>query len=640
MATTNKAIVSDLPLVISSSIPTALARYSREDFAAAYAIGNTPWLSAASDQNRISRITTTYQKERIDQSSAAGEQSLSNWWIRSANSWHHGAGERYYDADTSDTYRFYESNNVDPWTIGEVKLLPLTTKHSSVSASNPVNVGNGVFYLANTSLHFYNGSTGVSSTITMPVGSTPQKITSDGTYCIVGASDGIYDVTTAGVVRKLYDLPNYAGTPVTCQAIAYVKDRLIIAFLEGTAEVGVYEVSREYTTPTHRIDANDERWETKSTSVVVNSISELPSAVIVGYTEGVVSRIQAYTINPTSPLAAINDPTIIAELPRGETLNQIRTYLNEYVVLATSKGLRVGTIGTDGQSFTYGPLNVEGEVKDITFDDRYVYGTRSTLIDSTAGLWRFDLGQAVSDGYAYAADLVTDSALPVGVSLIGATGRKFITSSSGTWIESATTKALTGWIRSGWIRWGTSERKQPVSISIRTQEDSNSTVGFTLNDADNVNTVTIDSIPLGINTEIGVSAALQPSDLYDLKFNLSRATSNTTGTGPVLEQWQIKALPAPIRSRTLTIPLLCFEEERDPNGITRVSNPWQRIQYLERIEQNGGAVLYQDFASGEERICVIRAIQFEQTSPPTWASGFGGIVTIQLQTIDTEQAIQ
>ncbi len=55
MATTNKAIVSYLPLILSQNIPTALVKYQREDFAAAYAIGNTPWLSAASDQNKITR---------------------------------------------------------------------------------------------------------------------------------------------------------------------------------------------------------------------------------------------------------------------------------------------------------------------------------------------------------------------------------------------------------------------------------------------------------------------------------------------------------------------------------------------------------------------------------------------------------
>ena len=101
-------MVGDLPIILSQSIPTALVKYQREEFAASYAIGNTPWLSAASDQNRISRITTTYQKERIDQGASAGENSLSNWWLRSATSWHHGAGERYYDAEASDLYRFYE----------------------------------------------------------------------------------------------------------------------------------------------------------------------------------------------------------------------------------------------------------------------------------------------------------------------------------------------------------------------------------------------------------------------------------------------------------------------------------------------------------------------------------------------------
>ena len=147
MATDNKSVVSDLPLIISTSIPTALNRYQREDFAASYAIGNTPWLSAASDQDRISRITTTYQKERIDQGSSAGENSLSNWWLRSASSWHRGAGERYYDAESSDLYMFYESNNINIWNTGELSLLKATTNLEATAASNPVTVATGTFYL-------------------------------------------------------------------------------------------------------------------------------------------------------------------------------------------------------------------------------------------------------------------------------------------------------------------------------------------------------------------------------------------------------------------------------------------------------------------------------------------------------------
>jgi hypothetical protein len=635
VATTNKYLKGDLPIAISTNIPTALVRYQRNDFAANYAIGNTPWLSGVSDQNKLSRITTTYQKERIDQGDSAGEQSLSNWWLRSATSWHHGAGERFYDASSSDLFRFYESNNIDVWTLGEIKLLPDVTKFASVTASNPVTVNSGTFYIENGSLKYYNGTTAVTYALTG--GAVPQKLTTDGTYCIVGASDGIYDVTTAGVVRKLWDKPTHNGATWSVQAIAYVKERLLVGALEGTAKVTVYEGSRVYITPTPKFDANHERWSTADITTVINSISELNSAVIVGYTQGSISRIQAYTLNATSALSALNDPKIIAELPRGESLNQIRVYLNEFVVLATSKGLRVGTQSTDGEGFTYGPLNVTGSVSDIAFDGSYVYACRSSLISGAAGLWRIDLGTEVGNAYAYNSDLVTDGVAPTGVAFVGSTGLKFITSTSGIFIEHPTNKATNGYLKSGWIRFGTSERKQPVSLAIKSQSTTGGTLGFGLVDQ-GTQSIDIGAIPLGMSTEIGVSASIQPSDHFEITFNFTRNSTDTTKS-PILEEWQIRGLPAPKRSRTITIPLLCYEEERDPNGQTVFSNPWERIQYLERIEQNGGAVLFQDFSSEEERICVIRAIQFEQTAPPSFARGFGGIVTLQLQTIDEEQII-
>jgi len=637
VATNNKELVGDLPIILSQAIPTALVKYKREDFAATYAIGNTPWLSGASDQNRISRITTTYQKERIDQGTSAGENSLSNWWLRSATSWHHGSGERYYDGETSDLYRYYESFNIDPWEVGNIKLLKATTQLSTSTASNPVTVSGGTFYIQDSGLKFYNQSTSTSTSIPINTSDVVYCITSDGTYCIAATTSGIFDISTAGAVRKLWDKPTYVAADWFPQVIAYVKERIIVAAREGTVEVGIYEVSRAYTTPTPKLDASTERWETPNTSVVVNTISELNSAIIVGYTEGIISRVLSFSIDETSPLAAILDPIVIAELPRGETLNQIRGYLSEYVVLATNKGIRVGNQSTDGKSFTYGPLNVEQECKDIAFNESYIYATRAKAINNTNGLWRINLATEVDNGYAFAPDLVTDSGTVNGIAFIGNTGRKFITSSSGVWIEHATNLASAGTISSGWIRWGTAENKQPVSIAIRT-DSAGGTIGFAVTDQDN-NLSSIESIPLTGSTEFQLSATLQPADHFEITLTLSRSTSDAS-VGPTVEEWQCRALPAPLRSRTITIPLLCYEEERDSNGVTRVSNPWERINYLERIEQNGGAVLYQDFSSGEERICTIRAIQFEQTAPPSFASGFGGIVTIQLQTIDTEVPIQ
>lgn len=634
MATTNKYLKGDLPIAISTNVPTALVRYGREDFAASYAIGNTPWLSAASDNNRISRITTTYQKERIDQGTLTGEQSLTNWWLRSATSWHHGAGEQYYDADSSDLYRYYESNNIDPWTLGELKLLPATTNLTTSSATSPATVSSGTFYISGGAVKFYNGST--TTTTSLGTSTTAQTLTSDGTYALVGTNDGIYQVTTALAVTKLYSKKTGVTTQ-TVQSIAYVKDRIVAGVMHDNTDMNLYELARNPTSPPVNMASGDIRFTFANSSITFNSIAELPSAVVVAYTQGAISRVQMYTINPTSPTAAIVGPTIIAELPRGETVNQLRTYLNEFVILATTKGLRIGTIGTDGQSFTYGPINVDGDVKDVAQDESYVYATRSNLVSGSAGLWRLNLGQVIDNGYAYAPDLVTDSNAPNGVAFVGTTGLKFMTSSSGTWVEHATTLAASGYLSSGLIRWGTGEKKQPVSLSIKSDPDSSGTLGFNLDDnADQL--LTTGTVPFGPNTEAALASYISPADVFQVTFNFARDTT-TSSLGPTLTEWQVRALPSPLRSRTITIPLLCYEEERDPNGNTRVSNPWERIQYLESIEQNGGAVLYQDFNSGEERICVIRAIQFEQTAPPTFASGFGGIVTLQLQTIDTEEVV-
>lgn len=633
MATTNKYLKGDLPIAISTNVPTALVRYGREDFAASYAIGNTPWLSAASDNNRISRITTTYQKERIDQGALTGEQSLTNWWLRSATSWHHGAGEQYYDADTSDLYRFYESNNIDPWTLGELKLLPATTQLSTATATQPTTVSGGTFYLEGSTLKFYNQSTGASTSFTLPSSAVAQKITTDGSDAIVGANLGVYRVTPGGTITKLWNQSAHNPSGWTVQAINYVKERILVG-ARCVDHMGLYELTPTPTSPPNTPGSAQEIYETSNMNLTWKSISELPGSIIVGFTIGAISKIFSLAVNPTSPLAALTDPSVIAELPRGETLNQIRSYLNEYVILATSKGLRIGTIGTDGQSFTYGPLNVEGDVQDIALDETYVYCTRSNLVSGSAGLWRLNLGQVIDNGYAYAADLVTDSNVPNGVAFVGSSGLKFMTSASGVWVEHPTNLAASGYLKSGLIRWGTGEKKQPVSLSIKSDPGSGGILGFNLDD-DNSQLITTGTIPFGPNIESTLASYVYPSDVFQVTFNFARDTSDAT-SGPLLTEWQIRALPAPLRSRTITVPLLCYDEERDPNGNTRVSNAWERIQYLESIEQNGGAVLYQDFTSGEERICVIRAIQFEQTAPPTFASGFGGIVTLQLQTIDTE----
>jgi hypothetical protein len=106
------------------------------------------------------------------------------------------------------------------------------------------------------------------------------------------------------------------------QAIAYVKERIIVAAV-CVDHVGLYELSANPTSPPNTPTNGEELLEFEDLTVVVNSITELNSSVIVGYTQGVISRVLSFGIDATSPLADLLDQIVIAELPRGETLNQI-----------------------------------------------------------------------------------------------------------------------------------------------------------------------------------------------------------------------------------------------------------------------------------------------------------------------------
>ena len=629
----NKGIVTDIPVVLGTDVNEALSRYDRSEFAADYAIGNQPWLSAAKDDNRISRVTTQYQKDRVDQEATAGENSLSNWWLRSATSWHRGAGVQFYDADAGDLYRFRESANVDVWTQGELKLLPATSRVRDVLSTQPVTCGLGSWFVSDSKLFLFRAS---DSTITQVTALTvtPQRISTDGSSCLVAAADGIYEVSEALTVTKLYNAPTGNWT---VQALGLVKDRIMVGCqIVDALPMRVFELARNpasTTTVNISTTSGDSRYEYKSTALKFVAITETTAAILVAYNVGVQAKVISFTVDTaTTGLAALKEPIQVADFPIGETLNDLRTYLGTFAVAATTRGVRVGLESTNGLGFTYGPLSVVDDVQALSFDGEYVYATRSTQLLGQTGLWRIHLGTKVDDTYAYASDLSIGFDAPNGVAFIGSTGRALVTAADGVYVEHPTRRAESGYLSSGTIRFGTTEKKQPVSAALRSRQNTGA-LGFKVTDATG-DVASFDTIPIGVALNVPLSAELLPAVEFEVTVTLSRG--GVDDTGPVLEEWQLRALPAPVRSRTITLPLLCFSEERDSLGNARVSDAYERLRKLEQLEQSGGACLLQDFSTGEERICVVRAVQYEQTSPPAFTGGFGGTVTVQLQTVDVE----
>ena len=632
----NKAVVNDIPFAIGQDIIDRLARFDRSGFAADYAIGNQPWLSSASDATRISRVTTQYQKERVDQAAAAGENTLSNWWLRSATSWHRGEGAEFYDADENDLFRFRESANMDVWTQGQISLLNSTSEVASHGGSYAHTCSLGTWFINGGNVYLYKIATSSVVQVTSFSG-TAQALTTDGCNALVGAADGIYEIDSSLSTTKLYDHAG-SGASWTVQAIGYVKDRIIVGCqITDSYPMRVFELGRNPTSPPATINiatSGDSRYEYVSTELSFVAVTETTSAILVALNIGIQAKVLSFTIDTSSSgLGAMLEPINVAEFPIGEVLRNLKSYLNSYVIAATSKGVRVAEESAAGTGFVYGPLSVEDDITDLTFDGEYVYATRTTERLGAKGLWRIDLGQEVGDFYAFAADLSVADGTPQSVAFVGTTGLALICTAAKVYIESATVKAEVGTLDSGFVRYGTTEFKQPVSFSIRS-ETTAGVLGVQVADPTGAN-ANFESVPLGRVLNIPLSADLLPETEFEVKVTLTRDTSDTS-VSPILQEWQLRALPAPLRSRTITLPLLLYSEEKDSNGVTRVSNPWYRLQALEKLEQTGGACLLQDFSTGDERICVVRAVQYEQSAPPSFVDGFGGLVTVQLQTVDVE----
>lgn len=627
----SKDLLNGLPYPIGINVIKAMSRYDRSEFAADIAIGNIPWLMAPNDEHPFTRVTTPFQRERVDQAATAGEQSLSNWWVRSATSWHRGAGITYYDAEDDDLYRFRESDGIDIWTQGQLSLLPATTQVAESEVEAAATSESGVWFASEDKLwHIAEGDSEP-----LEIAGVPgcHNVCSDGSAAFVAAYEGIYKVTHGDwTVTLLYSSPS-PGWAV--HSMGYVKDRLIVcAVVDDDLPARVFELSRNPASPPATVDlVNDSRWESDSEALSFGGVTETTGAILVATNLGVRARVLSFalTTDPDTGLPILAPAITVAELPTGEVIRTIGSYLNSYVVLGTNRGLRVGIETDNGVGFTYGPRVVEDDVYGLAFDGEYIYASRNHTLRGKAGLWRIHLGTEVGDSYAYAADLATSGDDVHAVAFLGSSGMAFIGGAGGAWVQS-TALVEDGYLISGRIRFGTSERKQAVAIASLAHQQYG-TVEVTVTNLEGA-VASFARQPDGELVNASLSADMRPSSENEVTIELNRGASDDPT--PIFDEWQLRALPAPMRSRTITLPLLCYVSEKDANDASRVSDPWDRVKAMEYLEQTGGSCLYQNFGTGEERVVVIRGVQYDQTAPPSFTQPFGGLVTIQLQTVDTE----
>ena len=630
-------ITEGIPYVLSN--PAGATTYSSSSEAYDVAFAGLPFFLAASDDTPYRRVTAQYRKQQIDQTREPGEQTLTGWWLRSQSSFHLGAGIKYFEPlqDESLRFQFTESKGVDVWTKGQATLLNSTVRALS-SANTPIIIG---------------ANDGTNDCLVVADGTALKKITmssdtpTSSTYTQAGTPSTILDLTTDGIRyffingTKIHQGAITSGSSVlaynapatTSARIKYVKQRLIATINNSVFELDATAVADAALPTAHYIHPQtDWTWTT---------ISEGPNAIYVGGYSRKNSSVYKITLDLANANALgfpeLSVPSVVIDLPEGETINTFDTYLGTYAVLCTNKGVRVGVLGADGD-VSYGPLLFETECTDVVFRDKFAYV--STKQGSESGLVRIDLSQPVVPNslvFAYAWDVCAsgETTTSNSTAFLGSTDRvAFSVPGDGVWIESYGVKVASGYLQTGYIRYNTLE---PKIFKLLFPRFISTNGGLSLQSIDAAGTTyNIGSYSQGEPiTEGGIPYPASAQEYLGFKFTFTRSTADST-LGPTFNGYQIKSLVATPRQRLIQYPVFCYDHETDKFGVEvgYEGSAWDRMQQIEAVENLGDTLVVQDFRTGESFIGLIEEMDFINRTPTDKRfSGFGGTLLVTIRSV-------
>jgi hypothetical protein len=502
------------------------------------------------------RTTLDVIRQQSDAGDAPGEHSLSPYglWRRSRETWHHGAGQVFADAKDSDEARYRSSKGIDPWTRGQISLLPTTASIRTSSNTNlalavvgyPLTIAAPHLILADgNEIYESQNATPTSATWTTidihagQAAQAVQSITTNGSWlwAAVGSS-GIHRWPAGG--SSAADRP--AGT---FTLVGWALGRLLAANVNVLYEV-TSPLGSPPPTPTTLHTHPD-------TGFVWNIVAPGRNVIYAaGNASGQTGTIYKITLEDVS--TALGAPSVATYLPDGETINALQFYAGA-VILGTGRGLRIGT--ADGQgNIDYGPLiETPRPVYAIEPQGRYCWFAWSNYDGTSTGLGRVDLGFFNESLVpAWSSDLMATDQGDV-LSVVSFTkdahlsperepNRVFAVSGKGVYIESSlysqpwplptktSTKVASGTLESGSIRFGTTESKNLRSVDLRHHALDGTVAAAIQNDDISYATAGTSSTP-GSQGSTSPFATDTTAETAELRFTLARPTDSRTVTAGI-----------------------------------------------------------------------------------------------------------
>jgi hypothetical protein len=676
VAFTASSVTPNIDAVIDLSYTASGTNFDLTDVAYDVSLANIPFILKVDNQNPYRRETAQYKKDQFDNSAEPGEQSLTGWWVRSQTSWHSGAGIEFYEPGTQPeivSHKFHDSRGVDVWTVGEARLhKKVFHAYSSASGAGNINAatgndgtndvlvsGDAKGILRKVTL---NGNSSASTETYVHTGTSfPQG--HDGTnfpFTSVTTSGGKYYATCSGAIHRgtvgtldsdvvfaRHDGGDTAAFVKYAKGFVFFGEDNILNLLDTTqsdtnAHSGPLPAGKQFDSRTH-IDS----------TFIWNDITGGTTHIYASGNSGNNGEIFKIPFDgaPTSTnngslLPDLSSSTVTVTLPDGETIKAIHYYLG-YLAVGTNKGVRICQVNQDGD-LILGPLLVETSYAVNGFTERgsYLYAATKVLEGANTNgiLIRIDLSQQFNDGtFAYAYDLEYESSLDGDSSectevynlndrLVMVIQEVSDITKGELQVEHTTDYRTSGWLQTGKIRYATVEPKFFKYLQTRGLVASGDSITVqTIDSAGNeYDIISLDSLSLGEN--VGLAQPVGGQEFIAIKYTFNNGSPITDY--PVLQSYQLKAIPGVPRQRLYQFPLSCYDIEMDKYNAQfgYKGRAYEVIQILEELEVKGDFVTIKDYRTEESFQGVIEEVRFtNESSPDKDSNGFGGLLLVTVR---------
>lgn len=574
------------------------------------AIGGHPYVVELKEYRRR---TLPSLRQPQDTGEEPGENSLNTegFWRRTQTDWSLGAGQEFFDNEDSSRRRFYTSKGVDPWTPNQLTLLSDTAlRQSSANTNLKVLSVNGYFYFVDgaTLKHTTTPDAPSWTTVTLTgVGAAITSITTDGSLVFVCDGSQVFKSTVGTNTSSVL-------TSTDADVVGYANGRLLAA----DANV-IFEIAAAGTTTSIKTHDN--------ASFVWNVIAGAPNGIYVAGNSG--DRNEIYYIGVDSSAGSLLTPVHAMALPLGETLNCMAHY-GGVMLLGTSVGVRVATIGSANE-LSHGPVIRIGSVQCVEPQGQFAWFGWTNYDGTSTGLGRVNLAEFTAPLVpAYATDLMATVQGNVLSAATFAGKRYFAVSASGMHGEAAT-KVSSGAVISGWVRYGTVERKFVSSIDLRhdTLPTGGSVTVTVSSDTGTTSDQGSSAVTGSLGPEVPVTLGAFNAEAFRVSMTLNRATD--TAAGPTLRRWTARSLPMPFRTEEFIVPII-LENTVDAFGSDKFFDPYVEFLYLKSLEAQRSVVTYQE--GGGSYSVYVDAIEVR---PVRWTDEhqfFEGLVLVRLLTVD------